>query len=206
MELKPFREYIEERYVNAIGDRDVDKKEKYKQQVWDILQTSYAPIGGIKGDGFKSPDDMVQNIPFWKMVVKDGVVHVVVMYKDKGGRKSVAVGTNGSHYAKKELQNIFRKDIERAYGEKSKSALGAMLKTIPWEVLQHFMKTPKEVQKILKDDEIIPLKKYKGKLPPDAEQTLARYPHLKDYAYFRKISGDELIFKVMIGTPGKTIV
>jgi hypothetical protein len=47
---------ISERYVNAVGmdDRVQSIKQKYMDQVWDILQQSYAPIGGIKGKGFES--------------------------------------------------------------------------------------------------------------------------------------------------------
>lgn len=57
-------------------------REKYAEQVWDVLQFSYRDIGGIKGSGFSSIQDMIDNIPFWKMVTKNGEVHAVVMYKD----------------------------------------------------------------------------------------------------------------------------
>ena len=105
--MKTFKEFINEqryqllseRFINLIGDDE--RKEDYRDQVWNLLQTSYKPIGGIKGTGFKSPDDMVKNIPFWKMAVKDGKVEAVIMYRDKGGRKSVAMGSTGSPWLKK---------------------------------------------------------------------------------------------------------
>ena len=45
---------------------DADR-EKYAPAVWDLIQQSYAKIGGIKGKGFSSPDDMIMSIPFWKL-------------------------------------------------------------------------------------------------------------------------------------------
>lgn len=82
MSLRQFIE-LNERFVNIFSDEET--KRKYASDVWDILQKSYADIGGIKGSGFKTIDDMVKNIPFWKLSVHDGVVDAVAMYKDKGG-------------------------------------------------------------------------------------------------------------------------
>lgn len=79
---------LNERFINALPNDD-DIKQKFADQVWDVLQYSYRELGGLKGSGFNSKEDMIKNIPFWKMVTKNGVVHAVVMYKDRGGRKSV---------------------------------------------------------------------------------------------------------------------
>jgi hypothetical protein len=49
-----------ETYVNLF---EPDKKWKYAQQVWDILQNSYKNAGGLKGSGFESIESMVKNIP-----------------------------------------------------------------------------------------------------------------------------------------------
>jgi hypothetical protein len=63
------------------------------------------------------------------------------------------------------------------------------------------------VDKISKD-KIISLmdfqKNFDGKLPMDAVKTLQKYPQLRPYGYFRELNGN-WSFKVMIGTPGKTI-
>lgn len=201
--METFKTYLTERFVNAIGDDK--KKEEYVDQVWDILQKSYAAIGGVKGNGFKSKEDMIKNIPFWKMVVNNGKVFAVVLYKDKSGRKSVAVGTDGSDYAKKHVASIFKDDIKRSYGEKSKGALGFLLKTVPWDVLEQFILTPIEVAKISKDDEIIPIVTVpKKEWPEDAQIALDKHPNLIQYGYLREIGG-HLHFKIMIGTPGKSI-
>jgi hypothetical protein len=203
--LKKFisEQCLDERYVNAIGDRDIDLKNQYKKQVWDLLQSSYAKNGGLMGSGFQSMEIMVQKIPMWKMVINNGTVEAVVMYKDKGGRKSVAMGSTGSPYAKKAISNLFPAELQRSYGEKSKSALGALMKIVPWSVLEPYAKTPAQVQKVSKDT-ITSLKDFKGTLPDDAKATLTKFPVLQPYGYFREIGG-KLSFKVMIGTPGKTI-
>ena len=194
---------LDERYVNAIGDRDIDLKNQYKKQVWDLLQSSYAKNGGLIGNGFQSMEIMVQKIPMWKMVINNGAVEAVVLYKDKGGRKSVAMGSTGSPYAKKAISNLFPAELQRSYGEKSKSALGALMKIVPWSVLEPYAKTPAQVKKVSKDT-ITSLKDFKGTLPDDAKATLTKFPVLQPYGYFREIGG-KLSFKVMIGTPGKTI-
>lgn len=196
-----FKRFLEERFVNALP-KDQELKQKHADAVWDLLQKSYAPIGGIKGKGFSSKSDMM-NIPFWKMIMKDGEVKGAVLYKDKGGRKSVAAGTDGSEYAKVKVADIMKNDLKRSYGEKSKSALGTMMKQLPWDVLQQFTKTPKQAKAILGKD-VVSVKDYDGQLPSDAQQTLAKYPQLRDYAYLRDLNGT-MTFKVMFGTPGRSI-
>lgn len=64
-----FIEFLTESYINLFKEQE---KEKYVDEVWDLIQTSYKPIGGIHGSGFKSKDDMIKNIPFWKLVKRGG--------------------------------------------------------------------------------------------------------------------------------------
>lgn len=207
--MKTFKEFINEqryqllseRFINLIGDDE--RKEDYRDQVWNLLQTSYKPIGGIKGTGFKSPDDMVKNIPFWKMAVKDGKVEAVIMYRDKGGRKSVAMGSTGSPWAKEKVSSMLAQDIKRSYGEKSKGVLGSLMKEYPWEIIKEFI-VPLSV--VAKKEDIIPIKDVPKKdWPEDAKQTIERYPGLIEFGYLREIGGS-LMFKVMFGTPDKKIV
>ncbi|AUR85997.1 hypothetical protein NVP1081O_262 [Vibrio phage 1.081.O._10N.286.52.C2] len=195
---------LTERFVNAVGDGDRAVKEKYADQVWELLQRSYQKIGGIKGSGFENKQSMIENIPMWKMVVQSGVVRAVILYKDKGGRKSVAMGSDGSDYAKKHLPSIISADITRSFGEKSKAALGAVLKIIPWDIIQHYIKTPEQAQKVL-GKATIPIKFVdKSEWPEDAQATIAKFPHLIDYGYLRSLKG-KMAFKVLIGSPGNEI-
>jgi hypothetical protein len=188
-----------ERFINLIGDDE--RKHHYKDEVYALLQKSYEPLGGIKGSGFSSPDEMVKNIPFWKLVKKNDKIIVVILYKDKNGRKSVALGTDGTDLAKSVVQNIIKQEDNRSYSEKSKAALGMFLKSNnnPEDGLVPI----NTVNKII-DDPIIPLT---DKWPEisDVENdsiklTLNKYPFLKNYAYFRNING-EWLMKVMSGKP-----
>lgn len=197
---------ITEKYVNAVGTSPsaMATKQKYVSQVWDILQQSYAPIGGIKGNGFNSPEEMM-HLPMWKLGVRDGHVSAVIIYKDKGGRKSVAIGTDGSSEGQWFVENMLGQEIKRSYGEKSKAALGKVMKLWPFAVLELFIVSPDRVAEMTPDESIIPIKDVnKSDWPNDAAVTLNRYPQLIDYGYLRDLGG-HMVFKVMIGSPGKNI-
>jgi len=190
---------LTERFINAIGTDDIDIKRKYLDQVWEIINDSYRDIGGIKGNGFSSKEDML-TIPFWKMIVKNGIVHAVVMYKDRNGRKSVAMGTDGSEYSRKHLASLTKHDLFRSYSERSKSALGYMMKTVPWDILEEHLFTPEEAGRILQKP-ILPITDIpEDEWPDDAKVSLTKYPNLKKYGYMRNIGG-HLTFKIMSGTP-----
>lgn len=202
--MRKFREYIFEGFENYLGS-DRESKIKYKEQVWSVLQYSYADIGGIKGSGFESSDSMVDSIPFWKVYIKSGRVHAVALYKDKNGRKLVAIGALNTPEAKKGITEIVKNEIFRSFGETSGKALGFQLKTIPWTVLSAFLIKPDEVQRLLPRDEIIPLKDIPEKdWDDDAKFAVKKNRALIDYGYMREIGG-ELHFKIMSGTSGKTI-
>ena len=104
---------------------DYNEKQKYSQQVWDIIQRSYAPIGGIHGNGFKSIDDMIKNIPMWKIFRRGDTVKVIMLYKSKQGRKRVALGTDGSKEAKEMLAKMLIDEYrtKRTFGEVSDNSL-----------------------------------------------------------------------------------
>lgn len=58
------------------------------------------------------------------MAIKDEKVLAVAMYKDKEGRKLIAIGTDGSQEAKKKIAEIMRNDLDRSYGGNFKSCIG----------------------------------------------------------------------------------
>lgn len=194
---------LTERYLNLFpGDR---AREQYKGEVWDILQKVYEPIGGIKGSGFESPDDMVRRLPMWKLARKNGRIVAVMLYKDKGGRKVVASGSDGSPEGKAALADMAPQEPKRSYGEKSKAALGFFLKTA--KNARDQLKTFEEAEKIIGK----PIISVRDQWPPlddeeleATQESLKRYPFLRDYGYFREIGG-EWHFKVMFGTTGLTI-
>lgn len=171
-------EQLNESFKNFIHDDE--RKELYKDEVFNMLQKAYSEIGGIKGSGFRSPDDMVKNIPFWKLGFVNSKLVAVQMYKDKNGRKRVAIATDGTQTGKSQLKNMLIADYKtgRSFGEVSDSALG-FIKKIFNNDISAFSIPVDVVKKLLPDDEIIPI---------------------DDYYYKREIGG-HLHTKIMLGNP-----
>lgn len=203
-------ELLNETYKNFIGTDDdtLEKKRKWADEVWDMLQRSYKKLGGIKGSGFNSKEDMIKNIPFWKLYLKSGELKMVVMYKDKGGRKLVAMGTDGSDHAKDVLANNLTHEMKRSFGEKSGPSLGFTMKKVPFEIIQQFLLTPEEAQQVLgRDKEVIPAEKYgiSNLNSKDQKAWKAFKDKLRPYFYVREVGDGIPLMKVMIGTPNMTI-
>lgn len=182
-----------ERYVNLF---DPEKKKQYADVVWDMIQNAYKKIGGIRGSGFSSKEDMIKNIPFWKVAKKDGKVVAVALYKDKGGRKRIASATDGTEDGKEKLEIMGRDDItrQRSYAEVSSSSLKFLLRR--WkgpEDITTYMILPKDAEKILGDELKYPVS--------DDDPEVVAHPELKKYFYQREIGG-HYHTKLMIGTPG----
>ena len=190
-----FKQYINERFINLIGDDP--RKEQHADHVKSLLDKSYASIGGVHGSGFKDKQDMIKNIPMWKLHKHDGKVVGAVLYKDKGGRKSVAIASDGSAHAKHGIAQIMKDDLKqgRSYGEKSAAALSFLKKHVGSEHLQKHIIPYHQVEK------------HAGEAiqrPPHDDPEIKRHPEFKDHFYQRKI-GNEWHTKLMLGTPGKTI-
>lgn len=172
-----FTQFLSEKFYNAFTD---DQKRKYADQVWDILVQSYKSLGGMRG--ISSKEDMIKNIPMWKIAKDHDEVLVAILYKDRGqGRKLVAVGTNGSPQSKELLHNMLKKEFERSYTEISGPLFSFMNKHFPDLVKKYTIPTD-QVEKIL-------------------NKTVAP---TRDGMYKRVIQG-QIREKIMIGTPGKTI-
>lgn len=181
---------LTETYLNAFSTED---KSKYAKEIWDMLQQSYKKIGGIQGKGFTSIPDMIRSNAMFKIGMRDGKPRMVTVYKDKNGRKRVAMGTDGTEEGKWFAINILRDEMlqQRSYGEFSGQSFGATRKQIPDDVLVTFLvpatevaaKLGKQIQ-IGAGDDII-------EIPND--------PYTEFY-YQRKI-GDEIHTKLMYGDP-----
>jgi len=158
--MKPFKSFLIEKIDNFFIS-DKEGREKYADQVWDILQNSYKPIGGIHGSGFKSKEDMIAKISMWKIVRRGDSVKCVIMYKDKAGRKRVAVGTDGDKSSKKELASLLYDEYKtgRAYGETSDKSL-EFIKRVLGDALYDFAIPVEVVKRLLPDDEITAVDKY----------------------------------------------
>ena len=164
--------FLIEKFQNLFKSED---KEKYKDQVWEKLQKAYEDIGGIKGSGFASKEDMINKIPFWKISVKNDNIVAGILYKDKGYRKAVVAFTDGSSEGKNKLKEILKAEFSRSNIEISHKLLKFYEKTFP-ELLKKYSVSTKDVEKIL-DDEI---------------------EIIDDIYYYREINGEK-IKKRMVG-------
>lgn len=193
-----FKAYLEERFVNLLPG-DEDKKREHAKHVHDMLTKSYADQGGIQGSGFESPEHMVKKIPMWKLHRSGGKVRAAALYKDKEGRKRVAIATDGSDEGKKAAANIMVDDLKqgRSYGETSGKSLSFMKKHAGEHFKKH-VKSYADAEKIVKGggDEV--------RRPPADDEDVRRHPEYKDHFYQRKIGG-EWHTKLMVGTHGKSI-
>jgi hypothetical protein len=170
-------ELLIEKYVNLFFDDE--RKSYYANTVWDMLQRAYEPLGGIKGNGFSSISDMVQNIPFWKLVIKGGKIKVCMLYKDKNGRKLVAVATDFTKEGKMLLIQSFTLEFERAYTELSHSLLKFVRKNLP-DLVEKYKVPVTRVQEIL-------------------AKTGDTCNPVDEYIYTRNIGGED-VEKMMFGT------
>ena len=120
-------------------------------EVWNILQRTYAPLGGIKGSGFSSKEEMIEKIPFWKLIRKNDRIVAVQLYKDANGRKFVAAGTDGSAEGKELLKKVLSDELRlgRAYGEVSENVLIALTRVMGEAEMDTFIVNPEEVEKII---------------------------------------------------------
>lgn len=105
------RELITEHILNL---RTTSEKRKYSDEVWDMLQKSYASIGGFKTANTK--DELVNEFPLWKIVTRNGRVTAVRIEKNKYGRKLVGLGTNGTIQGRKDATLLLKSYIAARKG------------------------------------------------------------------------------------------
>jgi hypothetical protein len=175
-----YSEFINEGYINMFDDvKSLALKKKYAQKVWDVLNSSYKSIGGLIGNGFRNIDDMINNIPFWKIFVdSEDNVKIVTLYKFSPNRKSVAVGTDGTIESKKILKKSLKSDFTVSYTEVSDNLLNYLLKVFP-DLIEQYKIPVEEVKKISKKNiESIPNEDY----------------------YYMRVIGNVKKKKLMVGT------
>jgi hypothetical protein len=195
-----FKQYIEEKFVNllSVKPEHSELRDKHSQDVFNMVKKAYEPIGGIHGSGFNSHEDMKNKIPMWKIARSEGKIRAVSLYKDTGGRKRVAVASDGTPEGKKHLARMMVDDLKqnRSYGEISGPSLSFLKKHYP-DMHKH-VHTFEHAKKIhaAKGDEIHPV--------DDNDPEVQKHPELKNAFYRRKIGG-EMHTKIMLGTPDKKI-
>jgi hypothetical protein len=192
--MRSFTKVISESYHSFIGDDA--KKHAHKHEVYHLMQKAYEKIGGIHGSGFESPDHMVKHLPMWKIHKHKGKIVAAVLYKNKHGRKGVAVASDGSHEGKTSLGKMMHHDIKhgKSWSEKSGAALSFTKKQFGGDIKKHAI--PFDKVKHLHDEEL--------RKPAHDDPEVIRHPELKDHFYQRKI-GDSWHTKIALGTPHNEI-
>ena len=185
-----FKKFIlQEKYLNIFNEED---KKKYLDDVWDILQKSYSSLGGIKGRGFENKEMFLISLPFWKLAKKNGKVVAVIIYRDKFGRKIVAVGTDGTEDGKAGLLKIFNEELllNRSYFEISGPFLKFLSNNMGKDFIASHAFSLEEVKKVLNDESILPV--------DQDDEHVKMFPLFKQYFYQREIGG-HLHTKIMLG-------
>lgn len=121
-----FHEILNEHYVNCFTP---EEKQVYAERVFYLIQTAYANIGG--NCNISDIETLCEDTGMWKLVRRDGEIVFAAIYKDRQGRKFVAIGHDGSREAKSELRKIIEQDIKqyKSWAEVSGSMARVMLKT-----------------------------------------------------------------------------
>jgi len=194
--MKTFQNFILEKIINVFSS---EEKQPFLEEVWTLIQKSYAPIGGTKGFGFDSKESFIKLIPFWKLLRKNGKVVAAVVYRDRGGRKLVAVASDGSPEGRQGIIQIFKEELstKRSFFEIS----GPLLKFLFNNLGEFFLKDNaisfNEVSEILRSDTIFEVEK-------DSPE-LKMFPSLSKFFYQREIGG-HLHTKILLGRPGNHII
>lgn len=125
--MKSLVEYIDENLIleHFVNAKNKEEMEKYKDVVWDILQSAYKDIGGLAG--MDNADQLIKDSDFWKMVRKNGKIVAVRCYTFKrGGRKSCYSGSDGTKEGKDAVKGMIKDDIRLTDREFWAECSGAM--------------------------------------------------------------------------------
>jgi hypothetical protein len=192
--MTTFRAFLAEGFKNLFTP---EQKKKWAKEAYAQLVSSYEKVGGIHGAGFESEEDFVQNIPFWKLKTSEGKIVAAAYYKDKDGRKRVAISSDGSTDGKKFVADIMVNDLlkGRSYAEQSSASLRFLVKTLGVdEVSKHALS--RHQVKLLTGSEL--------RIPSDDDKEVLQHPELKNFLYQRQINGVWLT-KIAVGNPGQKI-
>lgn len=124
MKLLNIAKLLTERFLSLRNEAD---RLKYLDEVWAILERSYASIGGFKS--VPNKESLIKETDFWKLVKKDNKIVAVVLYKFKHGRKSIGAGTDGTQLGKESLYKIFLEDLQQVRSWAEVSGASEHIKT-----------------------------------------------------------------------------
>lgn len=169
-------------------------------QVYNLLEVAYKDCGGINlASGFKNVDDMINNIPVWRLTFKNNKLISVMLFKVKTNKLKMVAYAPLSEIDQEIRKSDLQFMLNNSYAELSGKLLSITLKEIKSTWSSYVSKSPKQTLK----KEIIPISEYlkTEKMPLNSEGMYRKlkndYPALLEYCYFRKI-GNEFKLKVLV--------
>jgi len=96
----------------------------FADEVFEMIEYSYKNVKG--GNIYKNPEEMIQDTDYWEFIWVDYEIVGVVLYKDKYGKKLVALGfAKIDRKTKKYVLNFFseylKKNIKKIWMEVSEN-------------------------------------------------------------------------------------
>jgi len=111
------KEILQERILNLTSPAE---KQKYVDIVWDMLQKSYANVGGFLSAADKQT--LIDTTSLWKLVRRNkNEITAVNLYRDQFGKKTMASGTNGTRQGLIDYRTLKNDDarLKRSWCEAS---------------------------------------------------------------------------------------
>ncbi|MCM1441117.1 MAG: hypothetical protein NC131_18235, partial [Roseburia sp.] len=100
---------LNERYETFFAP-DREQKKKYLDQVYELLQKSYARKGGLHG--LDNKEELIDDCDLWKLVRRGDTITAAFLYKTKrGGRKICYAGQNGTDQGKTDFYKVVAEDV-----------------------------------------------------------------------------------------------
>lgn len=101
---------LNEQFV-TLWNEDTLNKQKYFDEVIEILRASYKSIGGLIS--LESDEEILNKRYIWKLTTRNKKVTACVLYKGVGDNRKIALaGTDGSSQGKSDLNMILKEDIK----------------------------------------------------------------------------------------------
>jgi len=105
--------------LKVLTMNNLERKEKYIDDVWDILVFSYKNVEG--GLHFESKEHLIKTTSEWQVITYGKTVTGVLIFKIKQGMKIVALGASEENreMAKKQLGEVLKKALKYSWIEVS---------------------------------------------------------------------------------------
>jgi hypothetical protein len=105
--------------VKNFDHHAVEDRQKYADQIWDMLQHAYADIGGFLS--MANAQELVETPGLWKVITRGDHVTAVLIYKAQHGRKLIGAATDGTSEGKNDLMRMLMEDkkLRRSWAEVS---------------------------------------------------------------------------------------